>query len=185
MVELEWLRDEIKRSLFHRLYSPCDAPICRDHDDRRIESSLTYLFENIEAILNRHLDVEKYQFRTFGFDFVQTLSPIAGDRNARPETAQRILENVTDIGIVIRNKYVSGEHRHVTSPVSLVRALVSSLELERKFSGMSAGRVKLKVLPCFTSDSTQIFPPCNSTRALQIARPSPVPLGFAPSSSAI
>src|ERR1044071_5131955 len=119
MVELKWLRNKIKGSLSHRLHSPCDAPICGDHDDRRIESSMTYLFENIEAILNRHLDVEKNQIWTFVFNFVQAFSSIAGDRNTRAQAAQRILENVTDIRVVIRNKYAFGERYHITGPYQL------------------------------------------------------------------
>src|ERR1044071_1460065 len=113
MVELEWLRDKIKGSLSHRLHSPHDASICGNHDDRRIESSVTYLFENIEAILNRHLDVEKNQFWTFVLNFVQALSSNAGDRNTRAKADQRIHENVTDIRVVIRNQYISGERCHV------------------------------------------------------------------------
>jgi hypothetical protein len=42
------------------------------------------------------------------------------------------------------------------------------------------GSVNENVLPQPSFDSTQIFPPCNSTSALEIARPRPVPLGFIP-----
>src|SRR5262245_11728004 len=51
--------------------------------------------------------------------------------------------------------------------------------------GPDTGRVNENVLPRPGSDSTQIFPLCNSTRALAIARPSPVPLEFSPFTSAI
>ena len=40
------------------------------------------------------------------------------------------------------------------------------------------GQRKVKVLPRFGSESTQIFPPCSSTNALEMARPRPVPLGL-------
>jgi hypothetical protein len=50
--------------------------------------------------------------------------------------------------------------------------------------GPDTGRVNENVLPLPSSDSTQILPPCNSTRALEIARPRPVPFEFAPFTSA-
>ena len=56
---------------------------------------------------------------------------------------------------------------------------------DREFCGADKGSVKQNVLPRLGSDSTQIFPPCNSTSALEIARPRPVPLEFSPFTSAI
>ena len=38
---------------------------------------------------------------------------------------------------------------------------------------------EMRIAPRLGSDSTQILPPCNSTSAFEIARPRPVPLGFA------
>src|SRR4029077_18283675 len=115
MVEIERLRDEIKRSPFHRLNCSGYCPVSRDHDDRRVKSSLAYFFQNIEPILNWHLDIEENQLWTFLLDLIQTLSPIAGHRNSCAQTAQRVLENVTDIGVIIRNKYASDERCHFGS----------------------------------------------------------------------
>ena len=41
MVEIEWLRDKIKRSLFHCLHGPLDAAVSRDHNCGRVAPSLS------------------------------------------------------------------------------------------------------------------------------------------------
>ena len=50
----------------------------------------------------------------------------------------------------------------------------AQVEIEAKVSA-SRGTAKLNVLPCWTLLSTQIRPPINSTRLLEMVRPSPEP----------
>jgi hypothetical protein len=72
--------------------------------------------------------------------------------------------------------------------ISRLSASSSSLPFQGEDKGEGApdtGNVNENVLPRLGSDSTQIFPPCNSTRAFEIARPRPVPLEFSPFTSAI
>src|SRR4030095_2534893 len=112
MVEIEWLRDEIKRSLFHRLHSPLDAPVSRDHDCGRVTSSLSQLFQHFESIFDGHLDIEDHQFRGFLLQLVQTLTPIGGRAHSRTKAIKSFTQNVPNIGIVIRNQNASAKSFH-------------------------------------------------------------------------
>src|SRR5262249_47938153 len=122
----------------------------------------------------------------------QTVSPIGSRYHSTTEAIESFTQNVPNIGVVIcdKNGPTKSFHNSTFVPnryptLALPGGGTGEGHNNAERCGAEDGSVNENVLPRPGSESTQIFPPCSSTRALAIARPRPVLLNFPPFTSAI
>ena len=74
LIRFEGFKQVVARPYFHRFNSRLNGAICRDDDDHRIRIFLLYLFQQLNAVHSRHLDVHKQEFKRKLFQFFQGLN---------------------------------------------------------------------------------------------------------------
>ncbi len=150
LVQIDRLDQVIHCAQAHGLHGLIDGTEGREHDHR---AGLGDLRQRAEVPRIGQIHVQQHQLRRVALEAKAGLGPGARGGHVETRTGQGLDEQVVEDGVVFDHQDGA---LHGDSP-------------------SAAGRRTWKVLPTPGVLSTPIRPPCRSTMALQMARPSPEP----------